>query len=82
MGTRGPFIHQNFLRVVLDRGGAAIGFDTGNATFTAGLRRIHLAAANHQVIGSSQMYASQASSEGGIASVKTNGCTTTVKDNT
>ena len=42
----------------------------------------NLKAANHQVIGSSQMYASQASSEGGIASVKTNGCTTTVKDNT
>lgn len=42
----------------------------------------NLKAGNHQVIGTSQMYASEASREKGIASVKTNGGTETVKDNT
>lgn len=42
----------------------------------------HLKAANHQVIGSSQMYASADSLDAGVASVKTNGTTTTVKDKT
>lgn len=42
----------------------------------------NLKAANHQVIGSSQMYASAASRDNGIESVKTNGKTRTVKDNT
>jgi uncharacterized protein YegP (UPF0339 family) len=42
----------------------------------------NLKAANHQVIGTSQMYASEASRDGGIASVKANGATTTIKDNT
>lgn len=41
----------------------------------------NLKAGNHQIIGSSQMYASEASCESGIASVKTNGPTTTIKDN-
>lgn len=40
----------------------------------------NLKAANHQVIGSSQMYGSEAARETGIASVKTNGPTSTVKD--
>lgn len=40
-----------------------------------------LKAANHQVIGQSQMYASAASMEGGITSVQKNGGTTEVKDN-
>ncbi|MGB4859346.1 MAG: YegP family protein [Dokdonella sp.] len=40
----------------------------------------NLKAANHQVIGSSQMYASAASRDGGIASVKSNGPSTTIKD--
>jgi uncharacterized protein YegP (UPF0339 family) len=40
----------------------------------------NLKAANHQVIGSSQMYASTASRDNGVASVKTNGVSTTVKD--
>lgn len=39
-------------------------------------------AANSQVIGSSQMYASESSRDGGIASVKTNGSSKTVKVNT
>jgi uncharacterized protein YegP (UPF0339 family) len=37
---------------------------------------------NHQVIGTSQMYASEQSRDKGIASVKTNGPTQTVKDHT
>jgi uncharacterized protein len=41
----------------------------------------NLKAANHQVIGSSQMYASEASRDNGISSVKSNGATTTIKDN-
>lgn len=41
-----------------------------------------LKAANHQVIGVSQMYAMAASRDAGIASVQTNGPSTTVKDHT
>jgi len=39
-----------------------------------------LKAANHQVIGNSQMYATAASRDTGIASVRSNGPTTTIKD--
>lgn len=39
-----------------------------------------LKAANHQVIGISQMYASVASRDAGIASVQANGQTSTIKD--
>jgi uncharacterized protein len=39
----------------------------------------NLKAANHQVVGSSQMYASAAGRDAGIASVKTNGPSTTIK---
>ncbi|EOM2322604.1 YegP family protein, partial [Escherichia coli] len=42
----------------------------------------NLKAANHQIIGSSQMYATAQSRETGIASVKVNGTSQTVKDNT
>lgn len=42
----------------------------------------NLKAANHQVIGTSQMYTTEKAREVGIASVKTNGPTTTIKDNT
>ncbi len=42
----------------------------------------NLKAANHQVIGTSQMYASEASRDGGIESVKANGATSTIKDST
>lgn len=41
-----------------------------------------LKAANHQVIGTSQMYKTADARDGGIASVKTNGVSTTIKDNT
>lgn len=39
----------------------------------------NLKAGNHQVIGTSQMYKTEDSRDNGIASVKTNGSTTTVK---
>jgi len=42
----------------------------------------NLKAANHQVIGTSQMYASAASRDEGIGATKASGVTTTVKDNT
>jgi uncharacterized protein YegP (UPF0339 family) len=42
----------------------------------------NLKAANHQVIGTSQMYASAASRDAGIASVTSNGASTEVKDKT
>lgn len=40
----------------------------------------NLKAANHQIIGSSQMYAAVSSRDNGIESVKTNGVTQTIKD--
>jgi uncharacterized protein YegP (UPF0339 family) len=40
----------------------------------------NLKAANHQVIGTSQMYATAQSRDGGMASVKSNGGSKTVKD--
>ena len=42
----------------------------------------NMKAANHQVIGSSQLYATEGSRDAGIKSVQENGKTTTVKDNT
>ena len=42
----------------------------------------NLKAANHQIIGASQMYSSEASRDGGIASVKSNGASSTIKENT
>lgn len=41
-----------------------------------------LKAANAQVIGKSEMYSSKAAMENGIASVKTNGSSTTIDDKT
>lgn len=49
-------------------------------TAVNGKEHFNLKAANHQVIGSSQLYASAASRDAGIESVKTNGVSTTVKD--
>lgn len=51
-------------------------------TASNGKYHFNLKAANHQVIGSSQMYASEQTRETGIASVKNNGTSQTVKDNT
>ena len=42
----------------------------------------NLKAANHQIIGTSQMYASVQTRDAGIESVKVNGTSTTIKDNT
>ncbi|MGA9703656.1 YegP family protein [Pseudomonas sp.] len=42
----------------------------------------NLKAANHQVIGSSEQYSSTAARDNGIASAKTNGSSTVVKDKT
>lgn len=42
----------------------------------------NLKAANHQVIGTSEHYSSTAARDNGIASVKTNGPSTTIKDKT
>ena len=41
-----------------------------------------LKAANHEIIGSSEAYSSEAAREKGIASVKANGPTTVIKDKT
>ena len=41
-----------------------------------------LKAANHQVIGTSQMYSTKDARDGGVASVKANGTSTTIKDDT
>ena len=51
-------------------------------TASNGKPYFNLKAANHQVIGTSQMYGDEASRDAGIASVKANGTSTTVKDNT
>ncbi|RFD24296.1 hypothetical protein CER19_26640 [Pseudomonas sp. GL93] len=42
----------------------------------------NLKAANHQIIGNSQRYSSEAARNAGIESVKTNGPSTTIKDQT
>lgn len=49
-------------------------------TASNGKFHFNLKAANGQVIGTSQLYASEDGRENGIASVKTNGSTTTIKD--
>ena len=51
-------------------------------TASNGKFHFNLKAGNHQVIGSSQLYATEQSRDKGIASVKTNVAAQTVKDNT
>jgi uncharacterized protein YegP (UPF0339 family) len=51
-------------------------------TASNGKAFFNLKAANHQVIGTSQMYATEALREADIAIVKANGPSTTVKNNT
>jgi uncharacterized protein YegP (UPF0339 family) len=51
-------------------------------TNRAGEPMFNLKAANHQVIGTSEGYSSEAAREAGIASVKVNGPTATVDDRT
>lgn len=50
------------------------------ATSQNGKFYFNLKAANHQIIGSSQMYADEAARDNGIASVQANGSTTEVKN--
>jgi uncharacterized protein len=50
-------------------------------TASNGRAFFNLKAANHQVVGTSQLYASASSRDDGIASVKANGVSRTVKDN-
>lgn len=49
-------------------------------TSSNGKPYFNLRAGNHQVIGTSEMYSSTAACDNGIASVKTNGSSQTVKD--
>lgn len=49
-------------------------------TASNGKEYFNLKAANDQVIGTSQMYASAATRDAGIESVKANGATTTIKE--
>jgi uncharacterized protein len=49
---------------------------------TNGKFYFNLKAANHQIIGTSQMYTTSQSRDSGIASVQSNGSSTTVKDKT
>lgn len=51
-------------------------------TASNGKAYFNLKAANHQVIGTSQMFATEAARESDIASVKAEGSSKTVKDNT
>ncbi|MDV0512595.1 YegP family protein [Citrobacter portucalensis] len=51
-------------------------------TASNGKLHFNLKAANHQIIGSSQLYANEQLRETGIASVKTNGVSQTIKDKT
>jgi uncharacterized protein len=53
-------------------------FDRKEAT--NGKFYFNLKAGNHQIIGTSQMYATAQSRDNGIASVQTNGTSTTIKD--
>lgn len=73
-------------RAAAENGIASVQANSGNAErydskeASNGKFYFNLKAANHQVIGSSQMYASAASRDKGIASVMNNGSSTTVKD--
>ncbi len=51
-------------------------------TATNGKPFFNLKAGNHQVIGTSQMYSSEAARDAGITSVMTNGPTAVIKDKT
>jgi uncharacterized protein len=51
-------------------------------TATNGKFHFNLKAANHQVVGTSQMYVTAAGRDAGIESVKANGQSKTIKDNT
>lgn len=49
-------------------------------TASNGKYMFNLKAANHQVVGTSQMYSTESSRDAGISSVKTNGTSNTIKN--
>lgn len=75
-------------RATTDQGIASVQSNSGDdaryerATSSDGKFRFNLKAANHQVIGTSQAYETEGSRDAGISSVKANGKSKTVKDNT
>jgi uncharacterized protein len=71
---------ENGIASVQKNSGNDANYDRKEAT--NGKPYFNLKAANHQIIGTSQMYASEASRDKGIESVKTNGSSTTIKDHT
>lgn len=68
---------ENGIASVQKNSGVEARYDRKDST--DGRFYFNLKAGNHQVIGSSQMYKSAVSRDGGIESVKTNGSSTTVK---
>jgi uncharacterized protein len=71
---------ENGIASVQTNCGSADRYETKTAS--NGKLMFNLKAANHQVIGTSQMYASEEARTTGMASVKTNGTSKTVKDMT
>ncbi|MFN4235652.1 MAG: YegP family protein [Vogesella sp.] len=69
---------ENGIASVQTNSGNAERYDSKEAA--NGKFYFNLKAANHQIIGSSQMYASAASRDKGIASVMSNGSSTVIKD--
>jgi uncharacterized protein len=70
---------ENGIASVQKNCGADANYERKDAT--DGRPYFNLKAANHQIIGTSQMYASAVNRDAGIESVKTNGGSKTVKDN-
>ena len=69
---------ENGIASVQKNCGADANYERKDAT--DGRPYFNLKAANHQVIGTSQMYASAENRNAGIESVKTNGVSKTIKD--
>ena len=69
---------ENGIASVQSNSGNAARYDAKEAA--NGKFYFNLKAANHQIIGSSQMYASEASRDKGIQSVINNGSSETIKD--
>lgn len=69
---------ENGIASVQNNSGTPERYDSKEAS--NGKFYFNLKAANHQIIGNSQMYASAASRDKGIQSVMNNGSTTVIKD--
>ena len=82
------FVFSGSWTALAENGIASVRTNCGSADHyelkdsTNGKFYFNLKAANHQVIGTSQMYQSKDSRDNGVASVKSNGTTQTVKDET